>query len=237
MGATSAISGGLGAGMGLYNVINGAKEAKEASRALSDYERQKLTNVAEGLQVSTLGADLQREEASRLASTSVDALREAGTRGIIGGLGRVSANNNNVNREISANLDAQQKSIDQIQAEDDARIRNMTEQREIGDINALSSQVQAGKQDMNMGMANIVQGVGGIGNSIAGMSKGLPTDATATTAPSMVDYNVSSKAVAPISNDPFSANGTGLFATPKIPSVGFGRTPRGYDFSGQPIYN
>lgn len=235
MGAVSAVNGALGVGAGLYNIINGAKEAKEAERALSDYERQKLENVANGLQVSTLGSDLQREEASRLASTSVDALRDSGTRGLIGGLGRTQAMVNNVNRETAAGLDAQQKQIDQIQAEDDARIRNMQENREINDINALSSQVQAGKGRVDMGIGNVIQGAGSIGNSFGGAG-GVSDAVSKTATPEMTSYNVGDKAVAPISNDRFSTNGTGMFAQPRIPMVGFGKTPRGYDFSGQPIY-
>ena len=58
------------------------------------------------------------------------------------------------------------KAIDQMKAEDDVRIRMMQENREQNDINALSSQYQAGKQDTNMGMGNIVQGFGSLGNQI-----------------------------------------------------------------------
>ena len=48
----SAVAGGLGAGMGLFQTIQGAKQAKEAKQALDNYQRQELTNVADGLQVS-----------------------------------------------------------------------------------------------------------------------------------------------------------------------------------------
>jgi len=163
MGAASAISGGLGLVGGIYGAIQGAKERRDAERALNDYQRQELNNVAEGLQVSTLGSDLQREEQSRLASGQIGALREGGTRTLIGGLGRVEAGNQRVMAQTGADLDMQQKQIDQMRAEDEARIRSMQENREIGDLSALSSQLQSGKQDMNMGMGNIVQGVGMFG--------------------------------------------------------------------------
>ena len=158
-GAASAAGGILGAGVGIYNTIQGAKQARDAKRALENYQRQQLTNVAEGLQVSTLGSDLQREEQSRLASGQVGALREGGTRALIGGLGRVAQGNQMVNRQIAADLDAQQKAIDQMRAEDDVRIRNMQENREIGDINALSSQYTAGQQTQANGLSQAVQGI------------------------------------------------------------------------------
>ena len=165
MGVASAVSGGLGIIGGISNMIQGAKEQREAKDALNNYERQELNNVANGLQVSTLGSDLQRNEQSRLASGQISALQDAGTRGLIGGLGRVEAGNQRVMSQTGAELDQQQKQIDQMYAEDQARIRGMQENREIGDLSALSSQYQSGKQDQNMGFGNIIQATGMLGNS------------------------------------------------------------------------
>lgn len=156
------------AGVGLlgsgYQAIKGAKDAKDAQRALENYERQELTNIAEGLQVSTLGADLQREEQARLAATQVGALQGAGARGVIGGLGRVEAGNQQMNRQIGAELDAQQKQIDQMRAQDQANIRSMQEQREQQDVAALSSQYNAGNQMMWQGIGGVAQtGMAGLG--------------------------------------------------------------------------
>lgn len=150
----------VGAGLGVYQTLEGAKQKKQARKALEEYKRQELKNVAENLQVSTIGADRQREEQARLAATQIDALQGAGTRGIIGGLGRVEAGNQAVNADIAANLDEQQKQIDAMKAEDDARIRGIQENREIGDINALSSQYNAGNEAMQQGIGQTVQGIG-----------------------------------------------------------------------------
>lgn len=156
------------AGVGLlgsgYQAIKGAKDARDAKNALDNYQRQEFNNIAEGLQVSTLGADLQREEQARLASSQVDALQGMGARGVIGGLGRVEAGNQMVNRQIAADLDAQQKQIDQIRAQDEANIRSMQEQRETQDIAGLSSQYNAGNQMMWQGIGGIAQtGIAGLG--------------------------------------------------------------------------
>jgi len=195
-----------GLGLGIYNTISGAKQANEAQRALENYERQKLTNIAEGLQVSTLGSDLQREEQSRIASGQIGALREAGTRGLIGGLGRVEAGNQNVNRQIASDLDMQQKAIDQMQAEDEARIRSMQENREIGDISALSSQYNTGKQNQASGLSQIVQSASMVENQLKDAAKtvagggiggfttsGSPTGGTSSSfqSPATQQYNPS----------------------------------------------
>jgi len=163
MGIASAASAGLGLVGGIYQTIQGAKEKRQAQDALDAYQRQELNNVAEGLQVSTLGSDLQREEQARLASGQVQAARESGTRGMLGSLGKIEAGNQRVMASTGADLDMQQKQIDQMRAEDEARIRSMQENREQNDINALSSQYQSGKQDQNMGFGNIVQSVGMFG--------------------------------------------------------------------------
>jgi hypothetical protein len=171
MGVASAISGGLGIVGGLAQTLTAARQEKEASRALENYKRQQLTNVADNLEVSTLGADIQRQEQSRLASSQIDALRGGGTRALLGGLGRVEAGNQNVNRQIAADIDMQQKMIQQQQAEDEARIRAMRENRENADVAALSSQVQAGRQDMWGGIGNMVRGVGMAGQAIGQMGQ------------------------------------------------------------------
>ena len=158
------ISGGMSVVGGAYNMIQGSKQRKDAKNALDNYKRQELKNVAEDLQVSTLGADRQREEQARLSATQIDALQGAGTRGIIGGLGRVEAGNQAVNADIAANLDEQQKQIDAMKAEDEARIRGIQENREISDVNALSSQYNAGNESFQQGIGQTIGGVGAVAN-------------------------------------------------------------------------
>lgn len=162
--ATSIAMAGVGLLGSGYQAIKGAKDAKDAKNALDNYQRQEFNNVAEGMQVSTLGADLQKEEQARLAATQVGALQGAGVRGLLGGLGRVEAGNQMLNRQIGAELDEQQKQIDQIYAQDEANIRGMKEQRETQDISGLSSQYNAGNQMMWDGIGGVAQStISGLG--------------------------------------------------------------------------
>lgn len=185
--ATSIAMAGVGLLGSGYQAIKGAKDAKDAKNALENYQRQEFSNIAEGLQVSTLGADLQREEQARLAQSQVDALAGAGARGILGGLGRVEAGNQMTTRQIAADLDMQQKQIDQMRAQDEANIRSMQEQREMQDIAGLSSQFNAGNQMMFQGLGGLAQtgmatlGHMGLKDAIAKQGAGAGTDKTATT--------------------------------------------------------
>ena len=175
------IAGGMSVVGGAYNMIQGSKQRKDAKNALDNYKRQELKNVAEDLQVSTLGADRKREEQARLSANQIDALQGAGTRGIIGGLGRVEAGNQAVNADIAANLDEQQKQIDAMKAEDDARIRGIQENREIGDINALSSQYNAGNEGFQQGIGQVIGGAGAIANQFGKKDPITDTDVNKTT--------------------------------------------------------
>lgn len=230
MGAASV----LGAGFGIYQSIQGAKERRNAERALNDYQRQELTNVAEGQQVSTLGSDLQRQEQARLASGQIGALQEGGTRSMIGGLGRVEAGNQRVMQQTGADLDMQQKQIDQMRAEDDVRIRNMQENREIGDLSALSSQAQAGKQDMYSGFGNIVQAAGGIQNSLKGAgqlggSQGGLADATVSGTPvDMVNKNYQSPVGGGNTYNPANTYGNFFSQNPYVQQQGPQNAPSWY---------
>ena len=160
--------GAVGSGLGITQTIMGAVQAKDAREALENYERQPLDNVAENLTVSTLGADLQREENARFASTQIDALRGGGSRAIIGGSGRVEEGMQRSNLEIAADLDRQQKDIDRMYAQDKANIRGMQESRENADIAGLSSQYTAGRQTMFDGMGNTLRGASMAVSSMGG---------------------------------------------------------------------
>jgi hypothetical protein len=144
---------------GAYQAISSAKQAREAKDALNNLKIPELKNIAEGLQVSTLGADLQREELGKQYSSGVDALRSGGIRGVIGGLGALNAQQNLSARQIGADLDMQQKQIDQIRAQDEARIQGTQEQRYQADVAALSSQYNAGQQGLMQGISGMAQGV------------------------------------------------------------------------------
>lgn len=164
MAAATAAMVGIGLLGSAYQAIKGAQNARDAKNALNNYDRQELTNSAEGMQVSTLGSDLLREEAQRMSASQTEALKAIGSKGIIAGLGRVEAGNQQTNRQIAADLDTKQERIDQFYAQDQSNIRGIQEQREQQDISGLSSQYNAGNQMMFQGIGGMAQtGIAGLG--------------------------------------------------------------------------
>lgn len=151
----TAIALGVSAAAGAANAISGAARSRRARKAIESFERQELRNEADDLRVSTLGAELQTEEAQRRFATSVDALQAGGVRGLVGGLGRVEEAAGQVQRRISADLDRQQAAIQQMQLREDQQIRMMREERESQQLGALYSEQQAGQQMVASGLSQV----------------------------------------------------------------------------------
>ena len=146
-----------GIGMSAYQAHQGAKEKKEAKRALEKRQNQKLENVHEDEQVVTRGTDLRKEQQNVLQAQQMQTLAGAGARGIVGGLGRVEAGSQAVNREVGVNLENQQAQINQRISNDNATLRGMREDRDNRDVQALSSQYNAGNQQMWQGLSGVTQ--------------------------------------------------------------------------------
>lgn len=168
MGVGAAAIGAVG---GIAKSIMGAKQARQARKAIDAYDRQELTNVYGELSVSTMGADLQREELARATATGVQALQQGGVRGLVGGLGRLQAGNIQQSRQIGADLDIQQKEIDQLRAGDEGRIQQMTERREEADLAGLGQQLMVGQQNLMSGIGDIAQSASAFGGMMGGAGK------------------------------------------------------------------
>ena len=151
----TAIALGVSAAACAANAISGASRARKAKQAIDNFQRQDLRNEADDLRVSTLGAELQTEEAQRRFATSVDALQAGGVRGLVGGLGRAEQAASQVQRRISADLDRQQAAIEQMQFREDQQLRMMREERESQQLGALYSERQQGQQMLASGLGQV----------------------------------------------------------------------------------
>lgn len=167
----AAIAGGAALAKG----ISGAVQASKARKALENFQRQELRNVTEGMRVSTLGAELRTKEAQRRFATSVEALRSGGVRGVIGGLGAQEMLLRDEQATIAAELDRQQVLIEQMRAQDEARIQGMQEERETFDIGRLAGQQAAGRAQLSSAIGDIA----GLATSfISPAGQGRPKDLT-----------------------------------------------------------
>jgi hypothetical protein len=190
IGTVTAIALGVSAAASTAQAVSGAARASKAKKALENFQRQELKNVTEGMRVSTLGAELQTQEAQRRFATGVEALRSGGVRGVVGGLTGMEQQQQQLQRQISADLDQQQQAIEQARVQEEANIRSMTEQRESSQIAGLGAEIAAGRQQVNAGLTGLGQtalsaatmglGAGEATNAVGGVVSGIKSGADVT---------------------------------------------------------
>lgn len=151
---------GVGALSSIGQTIFGSSQARKARRAINNYQRQTLTNPYAGLQISRLGADLQTEQMARRGATTTKLLQGMGARGIFGGLANLEAQQQEGERQISADLDRQAKELEQMKAQGEFQRMSMQEQREQADLAGLGAQLSAGQQTMASGISGLTGLIG-----------------------------------------------------------------------------
>lgn len=172
--AIAAGSAALSAGTGLAGYLSQGKQARKYQEQIQNYERQKLVNPFAGLQVSTLGADRQREDLNRTMTTYGNLASLSGTRGIASLLPNLTQTQNDQTAKIAANLDEQQKQIDQLKAQGEMQVQAMTEQRENNDLLGLGQAYQTSRAQQQQGVNQIAQSVGTLGYAAAnGLFNGM----------------------------------------------------------------
>src|SRR5690606_26779946 len=103
-------SAAIGVAMSGASIYMSAQQKKKAQKELEGYQRQNIapgTSPYENVQISTVGSDLMREENQRATSNAFDVLGLSGDRSIVGGVGKVVATNNQLNREVQKYIDDQ----------------------------------------------------------------------------------------------------------------------------------
>lgn len=189
MAIATAAQGAIGLVGGAAKFFEGRKMQRQAQQLIDNFEWRDLENAYTNKQVSTLGSDLMREENSRAMATATGALREGGSRALIGGLGKVVSQSNTMNRQIAANLDEQQKALDLAAAADDVKIRSMIEQRQSDELAGYGEMLQQGRSMKNAGFSEGLNAIGGLGVGLAGSFSGL----------SSVPQTMSSEELTPLS--------------------------------------
>ena len=160
-------SAAIGAGTGIAGAISQGKQAKNYQKQIENYQRQTLVNPYADLQVSTLGADRQREDLARTMTTYGNLASMSGTRGIASFLPNLTQTQNDQTAKIASNLDEQEKQRQQLIAQGDAQVQAMQENREQNDLLGLGTAYQASKANQAQSMGMIAQGLGTLGYAAA----------------------------------------------------------------------
>jgi len=156
---------------GIGGAINGfsqIKQGKAMERAgqegIDNFEWQELTNPYKDLAPSTAGAEMRLDESARTTATSVEALRGAGARGIIGGVGKVGAQSAVVARDVAAGIDEQQKALDMAAAGQDINNQAIIEKRQQDELAGYGNMLDVGRDLRAQGGASLVAAAGALDN-------------------------------------------------------------------------
>jgi hypothetical protein len=162
------LGGVIGSVFSAGQMIQGGNEEKAGEYALDMFERQDLTNTYNDIGISTYGSDLIREENARNSASMIDAARSGGTRGIMGMMGRVQANNNLANAKSVADLDGQDIKRRYSAAQDNVRIQQMQEQRDNMELDGIGQMINNGKQKQAEGQRGLMNSFMMGANSMGG---------------------------------------------------------------------
>lgn len=175
MPAAVAVPASITGGIGIAQAIGAGKEAKRAKEAIDNYQRQTLTNPYGGLQVSTLGADRMREDLARTVATMTEQAALGGIKGVASLAPNIVQQQNAQEAQIAANLDEQEKQRQQMIAQGNAMVQQMTEQRENNDLLGLGQQLSVAQQNQANGINTLAQaGAGAMAASTAGLFADQP---------------------------------------------------------------
>ena len=174
MAIASAATAAVSVGMGAAKFFKGRKMEKAGEKFIENFEWQDLQNPFENQQVSTMGRDFMQEQSNIGSATAVNALREGGQRALVGGLGRVEASRNDMNRQVANNLDTQQQAINTDIARQTTVNQGIIEKRQGDELAGYGQMMNVGMGLQNQGMTDVVNGLSSATASLKGMPAPQP---------------------------------------------------------------
>jgi hypothetical protein len=95
----------------------------------------------------------------------MEGVRASGARGVIGQTGRVQSQTNQVVQNIAANLDQQQRQIDQARAQQEIRNQGIQEQRQANQLAGYGALLNQGNQMFMQGFGQLGNAAGAAGQT------------------------------------------------------------------------
>lgn len=155
----SAIGGAIS---GFGSIKDGKKMMAAGQAGIDNFKWQDLSNPYKNLTASTQGAEMRADEGARATATAVNALQQGGNRALVGGIGKVQAQNNLLNRDIAANLDEQNKAIDMAAAGQDVNNQSIIEKRQGDELAGYGNMINVGMDLKQQGKGALVAAAGAI---------------------------------------------------------------------------
>ena len=155
--AVPLITTAVSAGTSIMQTSAANRQAKKTQQAIDNYKRQEIVNPNLALQVSTLGADRQREDLSRSIATMANQAAMGGSRAILGIAPNLLNAQLQQGQQIAGNLDQQEAQRQAAVAQGEGMVTQMMEQRENADLAGLGNQLNVARQERANGVNNLIQ--------------------------------------------------------------------------------
>jgi len=149
----------VGTGISAIQAIGASKEKNASKRAMENYEVYEPTNTAKDISISSVGADIRREESARTVSSLTDIAKGMGARGAWGLIPKIQGNANKVEGDIATDYGDKFEKRDYAIAAAEEKINDWKVGRDNTNISALSSQYNAANQDLNKGLWGMASGL------------------------------------------------------------------------------
>jgi len=188
--AVPLITTAVSAGASIMQTSAANRQAKKTQQAIDNYKRQEIVNPNLALQVSTLGADRQREDLSRSIATMANQAAMGGSRSILGIAPNLLSAQLQQGQQIAGTLDQQEAERQRAVAQGQGMVMQMMEQRENADLAGLGNQLNVARQESANGMNNLIQT--GLGAATLGLEmnkQGLFNSKTPSLVGSQVSMN------------------------------------------------
>lgn len=156
---TTILAGGAAAmsiGKGISDISKGKKMEREARRKREEYQMPELSNIYAGLAIPTSSARMQQESAMQTQADLSYMVGQAGAQAAIGAAPGLAESTRRSIESIGAQLEQSEFRLRQMIAEDEARIRNIREQRAQADLQGLGVQEAYGQSLQSAGAGRIV---------------------------------------------------------------------------------
>lgn len=204
--------GAVSIGSSIVQGISANKRAREIQRQIDNYKRQDLVNPNLSLQVSTLGADRQREDLARTMSTMVNQAAMGGSRSILGLAPGMIAQQNAQEAQIMAQLDEQERQRQIAVAQGDAMVQQMQEQREQQDLMGLGNALNTARHEETNAWNNAIQS--GISTASMAMEQ-IKNNPKSADAKKTNAQTTPTPTLATVPNQPTITNSPKIFNVPK----------------------
>jgi len=171
----SATIGATGAGLSFAQAGKSKRAARDAESKAAEamrLARKRLeVNYLDELAIQKEPYELAREAALQQGATALEAAREGDQRGIAATAGRLEVAQDAAQGQIRTQMGKEMSNLDKLVAEEDARLRDLNVQLDLGEVQGF--QAQAANQE-RLGNQAMMQGFQGAANALSSAAAVIP---------------------------------------------------------------